>query len=103
GGFADADVLEELHARTGVPRVPWRLSSLRRPNIGLTIRTITVRPDVSRSSNRNLTKPTLGRLREARVSSTVARAVTRSPGRTGASHLTSSTPGAPMKLASCSK
>ena len=39
-----------------------------------------------------------GRLLEARVSSTVARRVSSSPGRIGTSQRTSSTPGAPIEL-----
>src|SRR5262245_56111733 len=99
--LADADVLEEFHdllAAFGSP--PRAALAARRPNIGLTIKVITGWSAALMSSKRNLTKPMSGRLREGRVSSTVARALMRSPGRIGASHFTSSTPGAPMKLAS---
>src|SRR5262245_8232281 len=94
GGLADADVLKVFHFAA--------LSTLaavsRRANIGFTVRVITSAPVESVSSNRNLTKPISGRRREGRVSSTVARAVTDSPARSGLSQRTSSIPGAPRKL-----
>src|SRR5207247_8952297 len=98
--LANTNVLEELHGSLGAFGCPPRAAlAARRPNIGLTTRVITGWSAVLMSSNLNVTTPTSGRLREARVSSTVARALIRSPGRIGASQFTSSTPGAPMKLA----
>src|SRR5262249_53362052 len=99
--LADANILEEFHdllAAFGSP--PPAALAARRPNIGLTIKVITGWWAALISSKRNLTKAVSGRWRGGRVSSTAARALMRSPGRTGASHFTSSTPGAPMKLAS---
>src|SRR5262245_1791017 len=96
--LADANVLEELHGLLAAFGSRAALAA-RRPNIGLTIKVITGWSAALMSSKRNLTKPISGRLREGRVSSTVARALMRSPGRIGASHFTSSTPGPPMKLA----
>src|SRR5262249_39747722 len=100
--LTDANVFEELHGRLCTCcSAPAGAAS--RPNIECTIKIISVRSEPVMSSKRNLTKPSLGRLRETRVSSTTARALMRSPGRSGASHLTSSTPGAPMKLVSASR
>ena len=48
------------------------------------------------TSNRKPTKPASGLVRDACFSITFARAVNRSPGRTGFSHFTSSTPGEPI-------
>src|SRR5262245_32909191 len=80
-GFADPDVLEEFHGCSAAGR---------RPNMGFTTKLTTGLSDAPTSSKRNLTKPISGRLREVRLSSTLARSATRSPGRRGASHLTSS-------------
>src|SRR6516164_11607518 len=100
--LADANVFEELHGRLCVcGSAPARAAS--RPNIECTTKVISVRPEPLINSKRDLTKPKPGLLREVRVSSTVPRALMRSPGRSGASHLTSSTPGAPMKLVSASR
>src|SRR5262245_9102400 len=95
GPITDGDVLEEPHQ----PSAPSRLASVaaRRANIGLTVRVIRQAPEESTSSNRNLTKPSWGRLREGLLASTVARARMLSPGRSGLSQRTSSMPGAPMK------
>src|SRR5215470_2963139 len=95
GLVADGDVLEEPHQ----PDTSSRLASAaaRRANIGLTLNVIRHAPEESTSSNRNLTKPSSGRLREGLISSTVARARMLSPGRNGLSQRTSSMPGAPMK------
>jgi len=53
-----------------------------------------------RTSKEKSTRPSSGRLFEARTSFTVMRVRNASPGRTGRSHFTSSTPGAPIELAS---
>src|SRR5205807_8767609 len=100
GLVADFDVLEELHARSWEPCSGFAVpaSAARRANIGLTVSVISLVPEPSTSSNRKWTKPMLGRLRDTRVSSTVARALMAWPARTGASQRTSSTPGAPRKL-----
>src|SRR5262245_39159551 len=98
--LADADILEKLHCSLAAIGSAGAALAARRPNIGLTVRAITAWSAALISSSRNLTNPMSGRLREPRVSSTVARALIRSPGRIGASHCTSSTPGAPMKLVS---
>src|SRR5262249_3554056 len=103
GDLAAADVLEEFHDRPPACSPSCDPPAARRANIGLTIRVITGCADTPMSSKRNLTKPMSGRLREGRVSSTVPRAMMRSPGRMGASHRTSSTPGAPMNAASPSR
>src|SRR5262249_50881415 len=101
--LTDANVVEELHgARLACGCAAGGDPASRRPNIGLTIKVMIDCWDASTSSSRNFMNPRSGRLREARVSSTVARALTRAPGRIGASHCTSSTPGAPMKLVSAS-
>src|SRR5262245_46391386 len=101
--LTDTNVVEELHD-SGLARgcAPAGDPASRRPNIGLTIKLIIGCSDASTSSSRSFTNPRSGRLREARVSSTVARALTCAPGRIGASHCTSSIPGAPMKLVSAS-
>ncbi len=56
-----------------------------------------ISPRWLRRSTRIFTRPMRGREREERVSSTLQRAVSVSPGRTGLSHFTSSTPGAPIE------
>src|SRR5262249_30679381 len=94
--LADAGIPGELHRP---PPASRPAPAPRPPDIGLTIRDSSGLPAASISSQRNLTKPMSGRLREGRVSSTVARAEMRSPGRSGASHFTSSTPGEPRKSA----
>src|SRR5262249_8511016 len=86
--LADRDVLEILH-----DAAPARHASIS----GLT-RVISTASRSSSISNRCLTRPTPGLLREARVSSTVARTRTCVPGRNGLSQRTSSTPGAPIEL-----
>src|SRR6266576_6928757 len=101
--LTDTNVVEELHdSRLACGGAPGGDLASRRPNIGLTIKRMIGCSDASTSSSRSFTNPRSGRLREARVSSTVARALTRAPGRIGASHCTSSTPGAPRKLVSAS-
>src|SRR5918995_2907511 len=71
------EVVEIFHARS-VPRADCA-APLRRPNIKLLVIVITVVPAWLTISNRNLTKPISGREREARVSSTLVRTVSRSP------------------------
>src|SRR5215510_2706623 len=100
GLVTHGDILEEPH-QPGASRVAS--TAVRRANIGLTVRVIRQAPEESTSSNRNLTKPSSGRLRDGLLSSTVARARMLSPGRNGLSQRTSSMPGAPMKRVSLRK
>src|SRR5262249_53573114 len=86
--LANAHIFKELHAAPAI----------RRPNIRGAFSDIARVPDALNSSSRMLTKPISGRLLEARVESTVARRVSSSPGRIGASQRTSSMPGAPIEL-----
>src|SRR5262249_323561 len=72
GLIANPHILEELHQ----PASRLASAAARRANIGLTVIVISCASEESTSSNRNLTKPSCGRLREGRVSSTVARART---------------------------
>src|SRR5262245_2156127 len=75
--LTDANVVEELHgARLACGCAAGGDPASRRANIGLTIKLMIDCSDASTSSSRNFTNPRSGRLREARVSSTVARALT---------------------------
>src|SRR5262249_56312838 len=70
--LADANVLEELHDLPAAFGSRSRAAlAARRPNIGLTISVITAWSAALMSSNRNLTNPMSGRLRQGPVSSTV--------------------------------
>src|SRR5262249_26809122 len=100
--LADANVLEELHGLLGALGSPSRAAlAARRPNIRLTIKGLTRWATAIVGPEREFAKPQFGPLRPGGgCSPTVAGALLPSPGRIGASHFTSSTPGAPMKLAS---
>src|SRR5262249_59324127 len=83
GEFADVDVFVEFHdGARGRSSDDAGASAARQPNIGFTVSVISLVPFAATSSNRKRTKPISGRLRERRVSSTVARTVNGSPART---------------------
>src|SRR5262249_45833288 len=78
--LADANVLEEFHGSLGAFGSPSRAAlPARRPNIGLTISVITGWSAAFVSSERKLTKPMSGRLREGRGSRHPSPAVVRPP------------------------
>src|SRR3954471_14731331 len=95
---AELDVLEIVHVTSARAVAACTAAGVRRPNIEVVVRVMTGTRAWLNISNRKFTRPISGRVREALVSSTVARKVSRSPGRTGASHFTSSTPGDPIEL-----
>src|SRR5262245_16816414 len=77
GDLADADVLVEFHGDGGAASGASAAPELR-AKIGFTVSVISRLPAGSTSSNRNLTRPISGRVREGRLSSTVARTVSAS-------------------------
>src|SRR6185312_8635042 len=85
---ADFDVVEEAH------------QDFRFPNIAVKRISSTFSPRWFRTSHCWRTSPTAGRLLESRVSRTVCRTESASPGRTGFFHFTSSMPGDPCELES---
>src|SRR5215212_4410414 len=97
---ADAEFIEIVHCASACAGAACDAAGIRRPNIEVVRRLITATSAWLNISNRNFTSPISRRECEGLLSSTVARTRSRSPGRTGASHLTSSTPGDPMELES---
>src|SRR5581483_9117941 len=89
--LADIDVIEVLHA-AGISR-----GGGRRMIIWGQVSVITFSPRSLNTCQCKVTKPRSGLLCDTRVPSTLPRTVRLSPGRTGFSQRTSSTPGAPME------
>src|SRR2546423_12568427 len=75
---AEPNIVEIVHVTSARATPACAAPCVRRPNIEVVVKVITGTPVWLNISNRKFTKPISGREREARVSSTVARTLSRS-------------------------